>query len=91
MAVATAVVEKKKLVVKTLKVVAFEDEPVAAELLASQISAVAKAMERINKSLLTQEALVLLVSDASGMGKPAVRSVLDAMSRLGKTYLKRSS
>ena len=84
----TATVERKKVVQKTLKIWAFEDEAVAVELLANNINSVALAMHRINAANLTREALVILLAETSGVGKPAVREVLDAMSRLDKTYLK---
>ena len=78
----------EKRVVKTIKIVAGKDEPVVTELLAKEIENVSAGMRRIASGRLTQEALVLLIAEESGVGRPAVRDVLNTLSRIDRVYLK---
>jgi hypothetical protein len=64
------------------------DEPPTPEVLAQAIVDIAAGLKKLNASRLKSNAVVLLVHEASGVGKPAVRAVLDALATLEQTYLK---
>lgn len=58
------------------------------EIIAQEIAAIADGMRRIEAGKLNRAAVLLLLSDASGLGKKQVKQVLDAMAELRDTYLK---
>lgn len=52
------------------------------------ILAIGDGMKRINESRLTRDALILLLQDATKLGKRDIAYVLNAMDSLEATYLK---
>ena len=64
------------------------DAPPTPEVLAQSIVDIAAGMKKLNASRLKSDAVVLLVHHASGVGRPAVRAVLDALTTLEQRYLK---
>jgi hypothetical protein len=62
-------------------------EPVAAEIIAQSIVKMADGFDRMNKSGLSLKAIMLLVSNSSGVCQRDVKQVLLAMSTLKRDYL----
>lgn len=62
-------------------------EPVPTKLIAQSISKIAEATKQMYASGLTEKAIVLLISEASGVGKREVQLVLSNMYYLDKKYL----
>lgn len=56
--------------------------------LAEQIQAISRAMQKLISGPLNERALLLILSDASGLGRIQVKRLLVAMADLEKTYLK---
>lgn len=71
-----------------IKVVQEPEKEVPTEIVAQAIVDISHGMKKIEDGRLNWEALVLLVSHASGVGKPDVRAVLSGLSELERTYLK---
>ena len=63
-----------------------EGEEIPTEILASSIVAIAAGMKKIREGKLNNRALVLLIHDASGVGKPDIRNVLDTLESLETLY-----
>lgn len=63
-----------------------EIEPVTGSLVET-INQIAASMQKLQASGLTEDAIVLLIHDASKVGKPDIRKVLAGMRALQKTYL----
>lgn len=73
--------------VKPIQVVQ-PDEPIPAKILAKAIRDLGDGIRAMNRAGLSERAQVLLLHDASGVGKPDIRRVLDAMQHLERLYLK---
>lgn len=74
---------------KPLKVVPRAgDEPAPLEILERSIIEIAAGMKAIRNLRLKREAIILLLSSASGVGKREVRAVLDSMDHLETIFLK---
>jgi len=74
---------------KKIKVVPAPDaEPIAVEILEQAIVDIANGMKKIRASRLKREALILLIHDASKVGKPHVRMVLECLDQLEARFLK---
>jgi len=63
------------------------EEEVPAQVLASAILEVSEGFKKMKRAGLTERAIVLLLHDASGVGKPMVRAVLDGLDSLERLYL----
>lgn len=63
-----------------------EGEEIPTEILATSIVAIAAGMKKIREGRLNSKALVLLIHDASGVGKPDIRNVLDTLEKLEALY-----
>ena len=50
---------------------------------------ISRAFKKMTNSGLKRETLVLLLSDSSGVGKPTIRFILNAMGRLETEYLEK--
>jgi hypothetical protein len=75
---------KKAKVVVTQK----PDEPVVEkQVLATAIVNISKAFNALRNGGLNRHAIEVLVHDASKVGKPDVRAVLDSLEQLRKDYL----
>ena len=72
-----------------VKIVQKENDEVPVEIIASSIVEIAKGMERINKSRLTREAIVTLISDKSKVAKGTVNIVLNNLDALERNFLKK--
>lgn len=73
----------------TVKLIVKEgDEPQPVEIIEQAIMDLAAGMKRLNASRLRREAIVLLLHDASKVGKPDIRAILDSMDRLEDIFLK---
>lgn len=64
------------------------EKEVPVEILAQSIADIGTAMKRLSGSRLKKEALVVLVSDATGISKRQVTFVLNALDDLENLYLK---
>jgi len=62
---------------------------VPAEVLAQSIVRLDEAVKKMTASGLRQRAIILLLHDHSGVGKPAVRQVLESLSQLRQVYTNR--
>lgn len=69
-----------------MKVVAPNGEP--AEIIATAICEIALGVEKLRKSKLNTRAIVLLLSEASGVNRRDVRSVLNSLDSLRRDWLK---
>lgn len=58
------------------------------EEVAQAIVDIAAGMKKMSASRLKREAIVLLLHDASKVGKPDIRSILTHLENLDKTWLK---
>lgn len=65
------------------------NDQVPAEILASSIKKIAESFKRMRKAGLSDRAIVVLLHDASGVGKPAIKDVLMGLDSLEKLYLKK--
>jgi len=63
-----------------------EGAEVAVEILAASIVRLDESMKKALSAGLKREAIVLLLHDLSGVGKPAVRNVLSALADLRRVY-----
>jgi multidrug efflux pump subunit AcrA (membrane-fusion protein) len=75
---------------KKVKVVVTQkpDEPVVEkQVLATAIVNISKAFNALRAGGLNRRAIEVLVHDASRVGKPDVRAVLDSLEQLRKDYL----
>ena len=63
-------------------------EIVPVEVIAQDIRKLCSASLKFLNSGLRQETIVLLLNDASGVGKPAIRDILKALPGLEKRYCK---
>lgn len=75
---------KKKVIVKQN-----EQNPIPAEVIASEISAIAKAMRILSTSKLKREAIVTLIKDKSGISKATIELVMNNLESLDTTWLKK--
>jgi hypothetical protein len=64
------------------------DEVVEKQVLAKAIVDIAKAFNKLSLSGLNQKAIVCLVHDTSGVGKPSVRAVLESLKTLERDFCK---
>jgi len=60
----------------------------SSEKLALQIRMLSRAMKKISTGSLKQGALVILLHESSGVGKPDIRKILEAMDNLERNYLR---
>lgn len=64
------------------------EEPVPAEILAESIMKVADGFEKIQKSGLSDRALIALLKDATGLGRGEIKAVLAGLESLKAFYLR---
>lgn len=72
------------------RVVIAPDPEIPVEVLARSVRDIAEGMRKILDGRLNSNAIVLLVSEASGVGRKDVKAVLDATAALGERYLKKA-
>lgn len=65
-----------------------DKEPIPVEILEQAIVDIAAGMRRINASRLKREALVLLLHDASKVGRTQVRAVIECLDQIELRFLK---
>lgn len=70
-----------------VQVIRNEDEPI--EIIASSIVKLSEAMEIINKSSLSERAILLLLQDATGLPQRDIKKILFALPRLKEMYIKK--
>lgn len=75
----------KNMVVKQVP-----EKEVPVEVLATSIVAIAEGFKKLRAGRLNDKALVLLLAQASGVGKREVENVVWALDNLGETYLKKA-
>ena len=63
------------------------EEEVPVEIIAQSIQKLSEAFSKMKKSGLSRYCQVVLLSDASGVGRPDVRKILDSMENFEKMYL----
>lgn len=71
------------------KIVQDSEAPVAAEVLAKSIQQIGDAVRKLDAAQLNERAIVLLLSQASGVGKTETQNVLWALRNLETVYLKK--
>lgn len=76
----------KEVPVTRIKVVQDKDRPVATETLAEAVVRIGEASEALKKSGLNEEAIVVLLSAKTGIGKSDIRVVLNGMRQLRAWY-----
>lgn len=64
------------------------DDPSPVELIEAAIVDLAAGMRALTNSRLKRETIVMLLHDASGVGKPAIRVILNNLDHLEDTFLK---
>lgn len=64
------------------------DPPIERSVLASSIVELSKAAKKLLSGPLNERAIVLLLHDSSGVGKPDVRAVLTSLWTLERDYVK---
>lgn len=64
------------------------EEEIPVEVLATHIAKLAEVGKQLKESRLSQRAIVLLLNDATGIGKPAIAQILEAIPDLKRRYLK---
>lgn len=80
----------KKKVVKKVNIVIDENDPfIDGDILAKEILRVSRGFEQLNNSRLKAETAVILLHEATKVGKPAIRRILQAAPHLGKKFLKK--
>ncbi len=75
---------KKKEV--EVKVIQDPDAPIPVSLLATHIRDVSESFRKAIGTGLTERGLVLLIHDASGVGKPQIRAILNSLPDLKRLY-----
>jgi hypothetical protein len=65
------------------------EKPVEVEVLAQAIVDIAKAAKRLAASSLNRKAVVILLSHETGLGQGVIRTVLEGISNLEATYLRK--
>lgn len=68
------------------KVTQTDEEPVERAVLATAIRDISQGLQKLLSQGLNQRAIVCLVHDHSGVGKPDIRAVLDSLKNLEKDY-----
>lgn len=63
------------------------EPPIPMQIIASSIKTIADSFEKMQRSGLTQKAILILISHASGVSQTDVRHVLDGISQLKSLYL----
>ena len=71
-----------------IKVTQDPDKPVAKEVLAESIVKVGEAAESLRKSGLNEKAIVVLLHDATKVGRPDIRAILNGLRQLKGWYCK---
>lgn len=66
-----------------------EQEPIAAEIMATAIIEIAAAMEKLSNSGLKRKAIVALIHDTSGLRKGDIELVLNNLEALRTTWCTR--
>ena len=66
------------------------EDPIPVEILAQSIKKISDSFKRMKAAGLSDRAIVVLLHDASGIGKPAIKCILAAMEDLERLYLKKA-
>lgn len=64
-----------------------DEKEIAVEIIAQDISAIAKGFRKIETGQLNRRALVILLQAASGVSQRDIHNVLDNLATLDQTYL----
>lgn len=73
-----------------LKVVQNPEKPIAVEVLASGIMAIAEGMRKINESRLSRKAIIALIHDNSKVQKGVIELVLNNLESMDTIWLKKN-
>ncbi len=65
-----------------------DEKPVSREVLAKAIVDMSEAATRLTSSGLNRKAVIILLSESSGVNRTDIKHVLDCMESLQTTYLK---
>lgn len=71
---------------KAIRVIQDEEKPVPKEVLAEAIVKIGAAADALKASGLNEKAIVILLSDATKVGKPDIRAVLNGLRQLRAWY-----
>jgi hypothetical protein len=74
---------------KKIKITQNENDIVEAEILATAIRDLAAGVNKLFACGLNERAIVVLLNETSGVGRPDIRAVLNAMKNLQKDYCTR--
>lgn len=65
------------------------EKPVEVEVLAAAIVEIGKAAKRLAQSSLNRKAVIVLLAHQTGIGQGVIKTVLDGISDLEATYLRK--
>jgi hypothetical protein len=65
------------------------EKPVEVEVLAAAIVEIGKAAKRLAQSSLNRKAVIVLLAHQTGLGQGVIKTVLDGISDLESTYLRK--
>jgi len=71
---------------QTVQIKTSEENPEPMELVAQSIIDIAQAFEKIQNGRLAQRAVILLLHDATGIGKGDIKTILDVAPKLKDIY-----
>lgn len=83
--------DKNKPKKTKLKVMQSPDKQVPTEILAQSIVNLSEGMKKIQDSILTERAILVLLKDLTGLPQKDIKAVLDGLAGLEKTYLKKKN
>lgn len=66
-----------------------EEDQIPVDILAKSIVAISDGFKRVTRSGLNERALVCLIHEASGVGKPAIRDVLACIDQLKEKFIRK--
>lgn len=65
-----------------------KDEEIPLEVMAASVVKLAEVGKQLSASRLKQKTVIMLLHDATGVGKREIEAILDALPELEKRYLK---
>ena len=75
---------KQTMKTQTITVKRNENEPEAVELIAASIIKCADGLDRLRNGPLSQQAIVVLLQEITGVGRPHIRAIINAAPSLRK-------
>ena len=73
---------------KKIKITQDEANPIPQEVVAGAIVKIAEAMDAIEQTRLSRKAIIALIADDTGLGKGTIKTVLESLEGMEKSWLK---